>query len=526
MNKEKTNKISVYLIKTGISPVKDVLKKKYKKISLNSESCFYYDSPQKHIPSWIEGFFNNNLKGIDLFTQSIKGVYFVKITIKSKERYFAIPFGFGYSMIEKNHCVDDFGLKTVLNLVDESSIRKIGRRTLSSEPKNTIEQLSKIGNFSDFGIDIEQDLVEEITGKPKDSYFGKNYVTGKLAFTASVQVNISNVEDFLKKSFEYYKKNDYKKNFAFIDQVKGIKDAKKWNKKLVNKLKDEQLQDVSVWMAIPEIIEWEDVDGFSYSGKKEKLVNDITIEYFKDSLTEDQKSKLDYGFLEKNKVYCFRSSSGEEYDNWSYFKCLYCEITEKNRKIILTNGKWYEIAKDFVEKVENNYNDTLKESKKFSTIKFIECEPEENENKYNESLAKHLPSGVLMDRKVIRYGGGASSVEFCDVYDLHNQVFIHVKNYYGSSALSHLFAQGRVSGELFRSDPQFRKKVREKESSLLFDPDREPNPSDYKIIFAIISKSEDDLNLPFFSKVNFKNERRLLNSFGFKNVYLKKIKRK
>ncbi len=326
MEKEKTNKISVYLIKTVVS-LKDVLKKDdYKQMSLNGKNSFYYDESHSYKPSWIQGFFNNELDNIDLFNQSSKGVYFVKTTIKSKERYFAVPFGYGYSIINKNYCVDDFGLKTVLNLVDRDSIRKIGKRTLSSEPKNTIEQLSKIGNIADFGIDIEQDLIEEITGKPNDSFFGDNLVTGKLAFTASVKVSVSNVEDFLKKCFEYYEKDDYKKNFAFIDQVKEIKDTKKLNEKLVAKLKDEQLQDVSAWMAIPEIIEWEDVAGFSYSGKKENLVDDITIEDFKESLTEDQKDKLDYDFLRKNKVYCFRSSSDEEYDNWSYFKCLYCEM--------------------------------------------------------------------------------------------------------------------------------------------------------------------------------------------------------
>ena len=522
MNKEKTNKISVYLIKTEIS-LEDVLKKDdYEQISLNGENSFYYDKSHSYKPSWIKGFFKNNekLDNIDLFNQSSKGVYFVKTTIKSKERYFAIPFGYGHSMIEKNCCVDDFGLKTVLNLVDRDSIRKIGKRTLSSEPKNTIEQLSKIGTIADFGIDIEQDLIEEITGKPNDSFFGDNLVTGKLAFTASVKFNIFNVEDFLEKCFEYYEKDDYKKNFAFIDQVKEIKDTKAWNEKLVAKLKDEQLQNVNVWMAIPEIIEWEDVAGFSYSGKKENLVDDITIEDFRNSLTEKKKNKLDYNFLRNNKVYCFKSSSDEEYDNWSYFQCLYCEITEENREIILTNGKWYEIAEDFVEEVEKNYKNTLK-----NIPSLIACEEKQHEDKYNIKLAKSV-GGILMDRKNINYGGGSSSVEFCDVYDTENKAFMHIKNYYGSSALSHLFAQGRVSGQLFLSDSKFRKKVKEKEPSLPFDPNTKPSPEDYKIIFGIISKDENDLNLPFFSKVNFKNERNLLNTFGFKDVYLTKIKRK
>ncbi len=522
MEKEKSNKISIYLIKTGFSP-DDVLKKSnYDQITLRGGNTFYYDKSHSCQPSWISGFFGNKLDNLELFNQSSKGVYFMKVVIESKERFFAILFGYGHSMIRKYYCVDDFGLKTVLNLVDRNNIRKIGKRTLSSEPKNTIEQLSKIGNISDFGIDIEQDLIEEITGKPNDIYFGENLVTGKVAFTASVKVNSDNVNEFLGKCFEYYKKEDYKKNFAFIDQVKEIKDTKEWDEKLIGKLKGNNDDNVDVWMAIPEIIEWEDVAGFSYTGEKENLVDDIIIEGFKNSLSEKQKDSLGLDFLKKNKVYCFRSSSDEEYDNWSYFKCFYCEITQDDRKIILTNGKWYEIAKDFVEEVENNYKITLKNS---SEITLAECEEKQHENKYNEALASSI-KGILMDRKNITYGGGSSSVEFCDVYDTENKAFIHVKNYYGSSALSHLFAQGRVSGQLFLSDLKFRKKVKGKENSLPFDPEENPDPSDYKIIFGIISESENDLNLPFFSKVNFKNERNLLNTFGFKDVYLTKIKRK
>ncbi len=128
-----------------------------------------------------------------------------------------------------------------------------------------------------------------------------------------------------------------------------------------------------------------------------------------------------------------------------------------------------------------------------------------------------------MDRKNIRYGGGASAIEFCDVYDADKKTFIHVKNYYGSSAVSHLFAQGRVSGQLFLNDEPFRKKAKEKETTLPFNPTDIPIATDYKIIFGVISESSNELNLPFFSKVNFKNEKKLLEAFGFKDIYLIKI---
>ena len=514
----KTNKISAYLLKEGVSP-SDIFQKDYNNKSLKGENIFYYDESRVNKPSWIKGFFGNELNDLELLNRSSKGVYFVKVTIGSKERFFALPFGYGYSMIDKLYCEDDFGFKIVLNLVGK--IRKIKKRTLSSDPKNTTEQLSKIGDISDFGIDIEQDLIEEITGKPNDSYFGNNLVTGKVAFTASIQVDIGNVEEFLKRCFEYYQKKDYQKRFAFIDQVKEIRDVDEWNAKLIDQLKNSNNENVQVWMAIPEIIEWEDVAGFSYSNKKDNLVDDILLEDFQKSLSDSQKKLLDIDWLKKKKISCFRSSSDQEYINWSAFDCLYCEVTKDRRKILLSNGKWYEIAEGFVDQVETSYKNTIDNS---LGINFIDCNKKEHEDKYNKRLSKEI-GGVLMDRKNIIYGGGSSSVEFCDVYDEKNKALIHIKNYYGSSALSHLFAQGKVSGQMFLSDKKFRDKVKEKEKELKFNPGTNPRPNDYKIIFGIISESKKSLNIPFFSKVNFKSTKNLLNTFGYKNVFLTKIQR-
>lgn len=518
---EKTNKISIYLLKDNIG-IDVVLKREYTKLNLD-RGDFYYDESYRHPPSWIGSFFNSSLNDIDLFNQSSKGIYFTKIEIDSSEKIFAIPFGYGHTMIEKTHCVDNFGLKLLLNIVDRKSIRKIKKRTLSSDPKNTIEQLSRLGAISDFGIDIEQDLIEEITGKPKyQDKFGENLVTGKTAFTISAKVNIENIDDFLKTCFEYYKKDDYKQDFSFIDQVQEIKDTENLNNKLIKKFKDTTVKDIQLWMAIPEIIEWEDVAGFSFKSKKENLVSDISLGNFKKSLSEQQLESLDLEYLKGKKITAFKNSTDDEYTSWTAFQCIYCEIVEDDKRVILTNGKWYEIAKDFVEDVEKNYSAIISGS---STISLLDANKKEHEDKYNDRLAMSLKNSVLMDRKNIRYGGGASAIEFCDVYDSDKKTFIHVKNYYGSSALSHLFAQGRVSGQLFLNDESFRQKVKEKEKTLPFDPKDIPIATDYKIIFGIISESRNELNLPFFSKVNFKNEKKLLEAFGFKDIYLVKVSR-
>lgn len=86
---------------------------------------------------------------------------------------------------------------------------------------------------------------------------------------------------------------------------------------------------------------------------------------------------------------------------------------------------------------------------------------------------------------------------------------IHIKRYAGSSALSHLFNQGLVSGELLVSNPKFKEKVKEKTG-------RDAGEMmSKKIIFGIITKKPDKFNMPFFSKVSFNNVRRRLLALGY-----------
>ena len=135
-----------------------------------------------------------------------------------------------------------------------------------------------------------------------------------------------------------------------------------------------------------------------------------------------------------------------------------------------------------------------------------------NEKDYNEDLQKSNKSkSVLFDRKPISYGGGHSSIEFCDVY-FNGREFIHVKRYSGSSTLSHLFFQGLTPAYLLKREHNFLievnklfKKNKLKEIKVGFDA------SSYEVVYAIASEDESKSIkqiLPFFSKVA------LVHAFG------------
>ncbi len=523
----KTNKLSIYLIKDEYSKHEEILKDKNNLSSqeITDIGTFYYGASHSSRPSWLKNFFAPPLSNNEvLFNASSKGILLTSVKVESSERIFAIPFGYGWHLLNPSVYEHRFGLKVALNIVDPDSLRRIDKKRLSSAPKDTSEQLTQMGTVADFGIDIEQDLVTGVTGKSRHEQFG-NIIKGKDAFTASVKYDSSNIKDFLVECYEKYKCVDYKKNFDWIDQIMDIKSPKKikeLDNKLIEHIKNSNWK--KVWMAVPELIDWFDIKGFTYKEKTENYQEDISIEDFLESLSENKRNNLDLEILKTEKIYCYDANNDLQKYKWSVYNCLYCEVhdDENNKIYLLSNAKWYEIEQDFVGQINNGYKKLRDKGHVISLPDYHH----ENENDYNNKVAVERDEFCCMDRQNISYGGGHSAIEFCDLFAKDNKL-IHVKHYGGSSVLSHLFSQGLVSGELFIMDEGFRKKVNQKlpSSHKIPDPSAKPDASKYHVVYAIICPpSKDVVELPFFSKVSLKNARQTLEAMGYE-VVLQKIKR-
>ena len=92
----------------------------------------------------------------------------------------------------------------------------------------------------------------------------------------------------------------------------------------------------------------------------------------------------------------------------------------------------------------------------------------------------------------------------------------HILNKYGSSSvLSHLFAQGRVSGELFQMESEFRHKVN-KHLPVEFsinNPNKRPESNDYQIVFAIIIGIYP-IAISITQEISAQNEKSVTKWFG------------
>jgi uncharacterized protein (TIGR04141 family) len=512
----KTNKLIIYMIKPEYQDFGEILGSSQEGQVIEGVGTFYSEESRVHTPDWVQDFFGSTLSdNLGIRAASARGALFLVIEHESEKIIFIVSFGFGRFLLKKGVFEERFGLKVVLNVVDPKSLRSIDKTTLGSIPKQSREQISRDGIAADFGIDIEQDLINSVTGKSKDPRFGK-IVTGRDALSVSVKVDVHSIKDFLKLCLERYKSEDYKEDFGWIDQItdiRALKQIDELNGQLLNKLNAGDFD--KIWMAVPVVVDWVDISGFRYLRQTGvDLHDDLDIQDF---ITASGRKTFDINFLRDTLVYVISSKKDEVIDSWSTFDCFYAEMELNDKVYILNNGKWYEIVKDFTKQVKDEFN-SIKES----NISFPDYD-HDDEKQYNEAVAIQIPNVCCMDRKEIMHGGGHSKIEFCDLLTKEKSI-IHVKRYGGSSQLSHLFSQGVVSGELFVSDREFRRKLNEELPSeyKLSNVITRPDPSEYEVVYGIISKLNKSFDIPFFSKVSLRNARRRLEGYGYK-VTIKKI---
>lgn len=517
-----TNKLNIYLIKEGKtleqifkSPIEDL-----KTIDIN-DSKLYYNPKQIQVPGWVTDFFKTDFKNEgsrNVFnTTSSQAVLIKNVRLLNKEIIFAITFGNGFHMLNLESYEPNYGLKTVLNIVDPNNLRKIDKHDISATPKHTSEQLSRAGSQIDFNLNIETDILTGVVGSfkknkkakilNKDKYWHKIFGTtlsGKNYLSICSQFDIDNINRLLKASYIVYNQKKYQENgFEWIDNIDLVQSNTQLYKDLCDKL-DNQLMNLEeesdkIWIAVPEVIKWENIKGFCYKNKHDEIYNDLYIE----DLVRYIEGNISIAKLKRTLISARNTDNTKDEYLWNSFECLYAEIDLNNRKYILINTQWYELKNDFVLRTNDKFNANLHKS---CPVNFIPCEAQDKEeNNYNKRLTESLSNAICLDAKNIPHGGQYSKIEFCDVYDIDNSNLIHVKKYSGSSVLSHLFSQGLVSSELLIDDSSFKEKVinkiKEEKSDFIFPT----NPS-FNVVFGIIAKpGKNDFEIPFFSKVTLNN---------------------
>jgi uncharacterized protein (TIGR04141 family) len=463
-------------------------------------------------PDWASFF--EGLVDLDLIgkTKSVGAL----LLILASGRWFGLTFGTGRYLLLPGTWEERFGLRVTLNSLDEDKLRSIDKRTFEGVSLHAREQASEDSGTSAFGLDVERDLLRAVTGTPNAAELGKR-LTGMDSLKAHIEVEPQDLEAVLDRYYGKYLDESYREKFPWVDHISEVTDRSlndELDQLVVQRLRTKDRK--GCWLACPEIVEWADVRGFRY-GQARKYVeyHDLRLPQFMLSISPSQ--VVDREMLGRRRVFCIRDDDRVMKD-WSIYECLNCEVDHNGMAFLLSCGRWYRIDQAFVARVNLFVDHVPRFDRQLPIFE------DSNEGAYNLRVAAMDPNTfALMDRKEIRYGGGPSKIEFCDLFTLSRDL-IHVKQYGGSSLLSHLFSQGLNSADLFLGEADFRQIVYGKlpESHRFFDPLERPRPETYQVVFAIISESKGSLWLPFFSRLSLRHACKRLKTLGYR-VSLTKI---
>jgi uncharacterized protein (TIGR04141 family) len=502
--------LTIYLINTGVAAdaiVRPGSDHHPVRIRGRDSADLYVKRGRPHPPPWVTFFGGaaGDLSGIQGVTNS------AVLLIGAARRHFAIAFGFGRHLLQPGVVDDRFGLKVTLNAVDHTQIHSVDRLTLDSPAPHSQIQAAKAATITDFGLDIDQDLLRAVTGNPRDTTLGTR-LTGKDGLRTTGAFTLERLPSLLRQYLVESNKTEYRRHFAWVDHIREVKDPFLRNAldELVrDKVRGEDFD--TMWLAIPERIDWQTIEAFTYSrAPKADRHTDIHLRVFRDTLRHPDTISVES--LKLHRVYGISSDTDEIIHEWSVYQCLYAEIRHAGAQYLLNSGTWFLVDTTFQERIERSFQRVARRR-----VDLPNANVDEEEASYNRRVASaDALTYALMDRKNVYYPDRRSPIEFCDLYG-RAQELVHVKHYAGSSTLSHLFAQAVTSGTLFAQDAGFRRAVNQKlpPSHRIRRPNDPPAPRAYTVTYAIISASNRPLNIPFFSKVTLSHALKALAGLGY-----------
>lgn len=512
----KTN-LTVYLAKRGQKPEDIVLgvapdkndgrhRSAPKSIAIKGIGTLYYRQSDPHKPSWATDFFDDEVVDVMFSAASVSAVLVLEVS----DRLFAITFGYGRHLLDLGSMEERFGLRVVLNSCEDLSFRKISSTSVAGNAGKTSEQLPRLSKLTDFSIDSVMDTLDKVVAKVKDDDLFEGTISGGDALGFSCDEGVRGIKHVLEGVLDRYSSVAYIDRYPWVDNVLPVKDTVLTARLEAKAIDLINAHDECIWTAPPDLIEdWNRIDHFRIDGRLGVRFDDIMIE---DVLQSYSNGLNTFNQLRSKRIRAIDSHDGmTPLYSWRVSDCLFGECILDGDNFCINAGKWYLISHDYAEDVNQRYKKALL----YETNNLPECGKDERESDYNRKLAASDESFLLMDAKTISYGLSHSSIELCDVL-AGNETFLHVKQYSGSSTLSHLFSQGYNSAYLVNSDSNFVAKANERIRE-------QPGAGGHEIrqglvscvVFVIICKQPaQPPNIPFFSRITYNEMANRLKTMG------------
>lgn len=182
MEKVEKTRVTIYLIKSSFKDFNEIIEDNNDVLEINQNdenTKIFYRKSNEFKPKWLISFFehtgeseeNKELDNIN--TENAKVILMKRIQFDDGSyRIFAMPFGYGKSMLKKDVYEEQFGLKIVLNTIENNTIKSLSKTDIGTNYKKSKEQMPKASTIYDFDFDVSMELIKEVTAKSGDEFDG------------------------------------------------------------------------------------------------------------------------------------------------------------------------------------------------------------------------------------------------------------------------------------------------------------------------------------------------------------------
>lgn len=507
------------------------------------EACLFAVSPRLGDPEW-QDLLRQGFSGLGEFhTLSNSALLGVKVRRRRRDFYFAFAFGFGRNLLAPDAFEPRFGLRVALNLIyqGDQPTRQSGLERLRQVDAKRVEantllsriQANRLATFDTFGLDVQRDLLGAVTGNPADPDRWGTRVSGAASLHLLLDRDFSELGKLCLDLLRAYERKDYRVRFSWIDNIHAVTSAKETaplERELLKVLTAGSGPRHRLDLAPPELVDWDRITGFRFSFDRKKVrYEELDLNAYLEALRNNRKlATLKITDLHNQRVLAVDDSDEAVYE-WPVFRCLDAELRLDRQHYLLAGGDFFRIAAGYLRQLDAEVGLIPRWPRALPPAKRAE-----SEGSYNERVGKGR--FLLLDRKTVRIDTRTTTpIEICDL--LTGGSLIHVKAKLSSSTLSHLFAQGAVSGDLLLTSREFRRealkqiRLAEKRKRKIRLPPftrfsaNEITPRQLQVVYAIIDHwSERKLKdlvaaLPFFSKINLRRHAEDLRSMGYKVFY-------
>ena len=454
-------------------------------------------------------------------------IFFVKVS----GRWLAITFGASFFYLDKRQVVMDFGLKVVVNRLDDKSVKYHE----GFEVSKSMRAASQTSSSVPFGLLSNPSTVEIV--KSISGVLDKQTLSGSTSFKFASEERIEDVKQGLEDALLAYGSQKYKTTkFAVIDKLSPVKD-----KPLVEQLNDELVAEITqptdeFELGLPILTDHSKDIAFlrlmsvSPKGTKPPEFTDLSLQDYQTALGSEL-ANLDIKKLKYHHVSA-HDSNGEFVHASNVFKCLIGTL-ESNasgdpRKYVLNEGQWFLVSDDFKKNVDDFFLSVrdIGSDNEFDPPLIIPTGKKkkdglEPELDYNTRIAS-THGYILLDQKLVPVPDEPGrGFEICDILDLTGKRLIHVKkSSRQSSILSHFIAQGIEPLSYLSSSDDFRQLTHDeiaKQSPSLAKEFLDADLKDFTVHYLIVDsprKSSGEFNIPFFSRITLFDRAKSIGNYA------------